>query len=371
MNRREFLIGSAAVVGALAAGGYGFVHSDRFGRLPTGERLRRIQASPHYINGRFECLHPVKSILKDESQAEAIYKMITADRTGWVPEQPMLAEKTDLFALRPDEDCVVWMGHSTFYLQLAGKRILIDPVFSDYGAPVFFINKAFAGSNVYQAEDIPELDVLLMSHDHWDHLDYPTVMALKPKVKSIVCPLGVGEYFEQWGFDMTLVHEEDWDTDVDLGDGFHVHVLPSQHFSGRFLDQNQTEWCSFALTSPTRRIYLSCDGGYGDHFTAIGEQFGGFNLAIMENGQYNEQWHPIHLLPPETVQAAVDVGAKKVMLAHNSKFCLARHKWEAPMADVRELSAGKPYELLTPKIGQYVNLDAKAADFESWWEQMV
>ena len=371
MDRRRFIFGGLAALGAVALGGFGFVHTARFGRAPQGERLRRIEASPHYHNGRFECLEPVTSTLEGETMPQAFYKMIFDDKTDRVPAQPIPTQKTDLRALPADLDCVVWLGHSSYYLQLAGRRILIDPVFSAYGSPIWFINRAFAGSSVYSASDMPLIDVLLMSHDHWDHLDYPTVMALREQIKDIVCPLGVGEYFEQWGFDLAHVHEEDWFTAVDLGGGLSVHVLPSQHFSGRFLTQNNTEWCGFALTSPMHQVYLSGDGGWGGHFRSIGAQFGGFDLAIMENGQYNQAWHRIHLLPEETVQAAVDVGARRVLLAHNSKFALARHKWYEPMQQVAAMSDGQPYALLTPEIGQLVTYDSQPKDFARWWENTL
>ena len=375
MNRREFIGGGLATVGLLSAAGAWFVHRPAFGKNPEGARLQRIMASPHYRNGKFQCIDPIDDIMEPSDDGEgrlsATWKFLFGDKTGLVPAQPMLSRKTDLKALPPEDDVVIWMGHSTFYLHLAGHRILIDPVLSSYASPLFFINKAFSGSNIYTANDFPPIDILLLTHDHWDHLDYPSLMALRPKIGDIVCPLGVGAYVEQWGFDTTRLHEEDWFTEVNIAPDLQVHVLPSQHFSGRFLEQNKTQWAGFALLTPQRKIFCSGDGGYGSHFKKIGQQFGGFDLAIMENGQYNQQWHRIHLLPEETAQAAEDVGAKAVLPAHNGKFALARHPWDEPYRALSAASQTRNYRLLTPEIGEALRLDEPNPTFSPWWEKMA
>lgn len=372
MTRREFILAGLGLLGTAAAGGvYSYVHRPKFGELPTGERLKGMQASPHYHGDHFENLVPVPVMSEEEGEHEnritATWKFLFGDKTGLVPDRPLPTEKTNLFALPREQDAVVWLGHSSFYVQLGGYRILIDPVFSSYASPLWFINRAFAGSNVYTAEDFPEIDVLAMSHDHWDHLDYPTVMALKSRVHYVVCPLGVGAYFEQWGFDQDMIHEEDWDTEIKLFDTLSVHILPSQHFSGRFLKQNPTLWCGMAFITPKRSLYYTGDGGYGDHFKAIGKKFGGFDCVLAENGQYNLAWHPIHMLPEETAKACEEVGAKFVIPAHNSKFALARHPWQEPMARLQAASQDKSYQLLTPEIGALVLLDQKQS-FSPWWQ---
>ncbi len=374
MKRRTFILGGLGALGMMAGGGALFVNRPEFGRPPQGARLARMEASPHYMNGQFQNLVPVQVMNEDngESRLTATAKFLFGDKSQLSPQEAMLSDKTDLKTLDVSQDAVVWMGHSTFFLQLGGRRILIDPVFSSYASPVFFINKAFPGSNIYTAADMPEIDVLAISHDHWDHLDYPTVMALKDKVKNVVCPLGVGEYFEQWGFDLSIIHEEDWDTEIRLADDFSVHILPSQHFSGRFLRRNPTLWCSMAFVTPTRKVYYTGDGGYGEHFKAIGQKFGGFDLMLGENGQYNMAWHAIHMLPEETAQAAVDVGAKLLLPAHGGKFALSRHPWQEPYRRLTEASQDKDYKLLTPAIGELVHIDSKQRrPFDAWWEKMA
>ncbi len=373
MNRRNFIrnffIGAAGLTAAAGGGIFYYVNRPEFGRLPTGSRLKKILASPHYFKDHFECLTPVKVMSEDvkekENRLAATWKFLFGDKTGLVPPAPVPSIKTNLKSLG-DGDCAIWMGHSTIYLQLAGRKILIDPVFSAYASPIFFVNRAFEGSNIYSAEDFPPLDILAITHDHWDHLDYPTIISLKPKIKSVLCPLGVGEYFEQWGFDADKIIEEDWDAVIDFGRGLTAHILPSQHFSGRMLTQNPTEWCAFAFVTSTRRIFCSGDGGYGSHFKDIGEKFGGFDFAFMENGQYNLAWHAIHMLPAETAQASEDIRAKKVVPIHGGKFALARHLWNEPYKDLLAESANKNYELLTPQIGELINFHEQ--NFSLWFD---
>lgn len=375
MNRRNFirnlLVGGAGLTLTAGGGIFYYVNRPEFGQLPSGSRLKKILESPHYFGDHFECLTPVKIMSDDvpnrENRLSATWKFLFGDKTGLVPPMPVPTVKTDLFALNPADDCAIWMGHSTIYLQLAGRRILIDPVFSPYASPIFFVNRAFEGTNIYSADDFPPLDILAITHDHWDHLDYPTIMQLKPKIHTVLCPLGVGEYFEQWGFDAEDIIEEDWDAVIDFGRGLMAHILPSQHFSGRLMTRNPTEWCAYAFVTPEQKIFCSGDGGYSTHFKDIGRQFGGFDLAFIENGQYNPAWHAIHLLPNETAQAAQDLHAAKVVPIHAGKFALSRHMWNEPYLDLLEESVGKNFELLTPRIGELIKFHGEQ-NFQHWFE---
>jgi L-ascorbate metabolism protein UlaG (beta-lactamase superfamily) len=253
---------------------------------------------------------------------------------------------------------------------LGGKRILIDPVFSSSAAPVSFANKAFAGTNLYTAEDMPEIDYLLISHDHWDHLDYPTIIAMQPKIKNVICGLGVGAYFEQWGFEERRIHEADWFTTLEMERDFVVHVLPARHFSGRLLIRNKTLWTAFALITPNRRIFYSGDGGYGPHIKKIGEMLHGFDVAIMENGQYDKQWPYIHMMPEEVAQAAEELNAKALLPGHSGKFAIANHSWDEPFKRITDASRNKNYRLLTPIIGEPVDLENQQQIFSRWWENV-
>ena len=203
---------------------------------------------------------------------------------------------------------------------------------------------------------MPAVDLLVISHDHWDHLDYRTVRELKDRIGKVVCPLGVGEHFERWGFAPERIAELDWDEDTTPVEGFRVFCLTSRHFSGRGLTPNCTLWASYLLETPTRKIYIGGDGGYGNHFAQIGERFPEIDLAILENGQYNVDWRYIHTLPDQLPQAAADLGARKVLTVHHSKYALARHPWDEPLKTAAAMAGHKPPAVLRPVIGEVVEL---------------
>ena len=377
----RILLCAAAVLGAAAAAAYWFVHTPQFGYAPSGRRLERIQASPHYKNGAFATLEPITVLAAEQNGSKAGYylsmaanfsQFIFGDNRDRFPDRPLPSVKTDLKHLDPGANVLVWLGHSSFYLQLDGMHILVDPVLSGYASPLpFRYFKAYDGADLYHAGDMPDrIDVMVISHNHWDHLDYHTQMALRDRVRHVVTPLGIGEDFERWGFDPDRIHEADWYESVSIGPSLTVHVLPSQHYSGRFLDKNKTQWAGFAFVTDRHKVYYSGDGGYGSHFREIGRRFGGFDLAILENGQYNKRWARIHMMPEETAQAGLDVRARAIMPVHNSKFTLARHAWDTPLRDLKKAAAGKPYRFLTPRIGEIVDLDDPSQVFASWWENL-
>src|SRR5690606_26526307 len=172
-------------------------------------------------------------------------------------------------------------------------------------------------------ENMPEIDYLFITHDHWDHLDYKTIKALQPKINKVICALGVGAHFEYWGFNPEQIIEEDWHTRMELDAGFTAFTTPARHFSGRGLRVNQSLWTSYVLKTPNFTIYIGGDSGYDRHFASIGKQFGPFDLAIVELGQYDEKWRYIHLLPEEFTKVARELNTKRILPVHNGKFTLA------------------------------------------------
>lgn len=276
-------------------------------------------------------------------------------KEGLRPDAAVPALKTDLRALDRDSNLLVWFGHSSYLLQAEGRRVLVDPVFRA-AAPFSFLNRPFKGTDIYRPGDMPDVDLLVITHDHWDHLDYRTVTELKSRIGKVVCPLGVGEHFEYWGFEPEKIIELDWHETAALGDGFAVHCLPSRHFSGRGLNPNRTLWASFLLETPARQVYMGGDGGYGKHFAQIGRQFPGIDLAILENRQYNEAWKYIHTMPDQLSLAAKELGAKQIITVHHSKFALARHRWDEPLATEAALAADTALHVLRPEIGEVVPL---------------
>ena len=246
---------------------------------------------------------------------------------------------------------MVWLGHSSWFIQLGGRRILVDPVFSDFAGPFSFLIKAFAGTNVYRAEDMPEIDCLLVSHDHWDHLDYPTVRALRSKVKQVMCPLGVGAYFQDWDYPEEKIYEGDWGGSMALGKDMTIHVLPARHFSGRLFKENRTLWAGFVIQTPNLKIFFSGDSGYGPHFANIGEAFHGFDLVLLDCGQYDPRWAYVHMTPEEAARAAQDLGAQALIPGHVGRFTIANHPWDEPFKRLAKASQENHTGFLRPESG--------------------
>ena len=253
------------------------------------------------------------------------------------PSENIRAVKTDLRRLDGSQDAVVWFGHSSYLLVNGGKKILVDPVLTT-SFPASLMMKPFKGTDIYSPEDIPKVDYLVITHDHYDHLDYGTVKAIGNRVGRVVCPLGVGEHFEYWGYPKEKITEMDWyETFVPQND-LRITCLPARHFSGRLFRQNPTLWASYMIEG-TSTVYLGGDSGYGSHFAEIGRQFPYIDLAILENGQYNENWRHIHTLPEQLPAAIHDLGAALNLPVHNGKFALSRHAWDEPMRKIEEAAA--------------------------------
>ncbi len=385
MRRRTFLLSLLGLAGAATGGAAAaFVKSPRFGRAPSPSRLKRMLASPNWQGGMFRNYEPLISPprlgpdgkpKKRDGRLKVWWKFLFADKSALFPPKPIPVAATDIAALvRSGEDAAVWLGHSSLFLRFAGKSILIDPVFGSYASPVPFINRAFpVTGHAWSADDFPEIDILAISHDHWDHLDYHSVTALIPKTKEFLCPLGVGEYLEAWGARPSLINEGDWWDSATLADGAIEAVFtPSRHFSGRFERMNGTLWGGFAFSSPLspKRIYFSGDGGWGRHFAEIGRRLGPFDVAFIENGQYNENWPLVHMAPAETALAATTVRAAALVPIHNSRFALSRHVWNAPLEAISAQAEGRPWRLATPKIGTAFPLSADIPLTPPWWRSI-
>lgn len=339
----------------------------KFGKAPSGERLERILKSPHYKNGRFDNLNSTPQLAEDTSMPEVMFRFLFGKFPNKIPQRPFNFEKTDLKSLDPNENVFIWMGHSSYFLQIDGKKILVDPVFSGNASPFSFTTKAFEGTHLYTTNDFPELDYLIITHDHWDHLDYETVLKLFPKTKKIITGLGTGEHLEYWGYNPKNIVELDWFESSDLGEGFKVTAEPARHFSGRGLKRDQAIWASFVFETPNQRVYIGGDSGYDDHFKKIGEKYGSFDLAILENGQYNKDWRYIHMMPGENIKAMEDLNAKRMIPVHNSKFALATHPWKEPLEKIMELNTENK-RILTPKIGEKTDYLNDDENHEQWWK---
>lgn len=361
------MIGLLIVIITVGFGTWLFLNTERFGKHPSGERLEKIKNSPNYKNGSFQNLNHTPMLAEGVGYGKVMYDFLFSSK----PKEPALkipSVKTDLKILSADENVLVWMGHSSYFMQVEGKKILVDPVFSGHASPLSFTVKAFKGSDIYTTDEIPEIDYLFLTHDHWDHMDYETLKKLKPKIKNVITGLGNGAHLEAWGFNPETIFEGDWYDTFSFKDGFEIHVTPSRHFSGRGFTRGKTLWASFVLKSPSNTIFIGGDGGYDTHFKDIGNKFGPFDLAILENGQYNKNWKYIHMLPGEQLMAATDLGAKNILPVHSGKFTLANHDWDEPFVNISNEKHKNDIRIITPMIGEKVILNDSTQKFSQWWK---
>ena len=333
-----------------------FISQPSFGRLPQGERLERVRKSPHYDGTQF--VNEVETAFSTGNRTKlGVWKdYVFGDKTLLFPDTALHVIKTDLKSLPQDRDWIVWFGHSSYLMNLSGKKVLVDPVFYK-GSPVEFANKMFLGTDVYKPADMPDIDYLVVSHDHWDHLDYEVVTEMEPRIKKVVTALGVGEHFEYWDYPVEKIEELDWWEFADLEEGFRVTATPARHFSGRELHENKTFWASFAFKSPKRLVWIGGDSGYGPHYAKIGKEFPDIDLAIMENGQYNKDWSQVHTMPEYLGKEMIELDAKRYLTVHHSKFSLSKHPYYEPLENAKRAAreSGKP--VLMPQIGEVMYLE--------------
>jgi L-ascorbate metabolism protein UlaG (beta-lactamase superfamily) len=345
---------------------YLLYRSDQMGALASGNRLQKMEQTATYKNGAFDNLVPTPAMKEGVSFTSVLFQFFFGKDKRNVPSSPLPVEITDLKNIPINENVYVWFGHSSYYMQLDGKRILVDPVFNDHASPIPGSVKAFKMSHNYTVEQMPDIDILVLTHDHWDHLDYPTIKELKDRVKDVVTGIGVGAHLEKWGYSPEHVHELYWGESLDL-DSLKFTATPARHFSGRWLKRNTSLWSSFVVQTDSLKLFVGGDSGYGTHFKEIGEKYGPFDLAILENGQYNENWQYIHLMPEEAITAATDLQTKMLIPVHNSKFPLANHAWDEPMIRITKEAKIKNFPIWTPKMGQIIQLDSNN-ETKYWWE---
>lgn len=342
------------ILGLTILGIYCFLAMPSFGKQPSGERLERILRSPNYRNGMFQNLTPTPVMTGNRSRWQALWEFVFGNREGLRPGKAVPAIHTDLKLLPEESDLMVWFGHSSYLLQVGKKKILVDPVFYA-AAPVSFVNRPFAGTDIFHPEDMPDIDLLIITHDHWDHLDYRTVKEMRKKIHKVVCPLGVGAHLEHWGYSKEQLVELDWEEQLRY-DNLVVHCLPARHFSGRGLVSNKTLWASFMLESKSLTLFIGGDGGYGPHFKKIGQRFSSIDWAILENGQYNRDWRYIHTMPEQLERVISDLNAMHIVTVHHSKYALSMHPWDEPLKVAESLKKKRP-AVSTPVIGEILLLD--------------
>ncbi|WP_025739782.1 MBL fold metallo-hydrolase [Aquimarina pacifica] len=342
-----------------------------FGGDMSEKSLQQYATSENYKEGRFVNKQDVPKDLGFSEMMGLAYTFFTTKVPKGRPKDDLQVQKVDSTKVADynGDARLIWYGHSAFLLQIENKNILLDPMFGKVAAP-----HPWLGENRFNKEmpltinKLPQIDAVIISHDHYDHLDYESIIKLKEKVKRYFVPLGVGIHLEAWGIDKNQIVELDWWQET-LFDDLKLVCTPAQHFSGRKIGKNQTTlWSSWVIQSQFENIFFSGDGGYGKHFSEIGAKYGPFDIGLMECGQYNEKWADIHCMPEETAQAGVDVQAKKIMPIHWAGFKLALHSWTDPIIRVRKKSNELNLPMIAPKIGQPVIVKDSTTVYQDWWD---
>jgi L-ascorbate metabolism protein UlaG (beta-lactamase superfamily) len=359
------------IVGLVVAGVAFAQLSPQLGGTPTPARQQDYARSGHYQDGKFQNLVPTTTMTSGGT-FKALRRMLFSSVPNERPAAPLPTLKLDSLSIThktADLVRVTWFGHSASLVEIAGKNILLDPMLSVKMGPLSWVTpKRYNPTLAITAEQLPPIEAVLISHDHYDHLDYESIRKLKDKVQHFYVPLGVGAHLLAWGVAPAKVTELDWGDSVKVP-GLTIVSTPSRHFSGRGLtNRNSTSWSSWVIKSATKRIFYTGDGGYGPHFQAIGAKYGPFDLALVECGQYDQQWAQIHMVPEQSVQAVVDVRARVMLPVHWGAFTEAHHAWNEPVKRAWAEAARKQVTITTPELGQPVTLDAGALPQLKWWE---
>ena len=325
--------------------------------------------SPYYIDGVFR--NPGENFDTTLGDMASFMWYMASDKTenkspqeGEVPVVKLTQE--DIINLK--DNSVIRFAHSTLLIKVDNRLILIDPMFSHRASPVSFAGTPKFHEDPISVEELPFIDIVIISHNHYDHLDVPTLEKLKEKVGHIYTTLGIGEILEDIGYPQSVITELDWwqsKEDKTLS----IRATPSQHYSGRgMFDKNKTFWASWVIQSSGANLFFSSDSGYNDDFKKIGEKFGPFDMAFIEAGQYDEKWKSIHMMPKESVQANIDLKAKILFPIHNGSFTLAVHPWMEPLELVTQYAKELNMQVAHPKMGEAIPLlEYKATD--NWWRK--
>ncbi|NMD71249.1 hypothetical protein HHO41_13160 [Bacillus sp. DNRA2] len=340
-----------------------------FGGTSSKEQHDVYKKYDHYVDGKFVNQVPT-SMARSFSDNVSMLKEFISGRQDRTPTKQIPVSEINWNKINSKEDSVTWLGHSAFLVNIDHKKILVDPMLGPIASPVSFIgSKRYTGSLLHVIDEMPTIDAVLITHDHYDHLDHPSIKMLKSKVNQFFVPLGVGAHLIRWGVDGGKITELDW-WDETIFQGLTMALTPSKHFSGRGIsNRNSTLWGGWVILGKNTRFYTSGDGGYGDHFKDIGKKYGPFDITLMEGGQYDRRWSWVHMTPEEAVQAHLDVCGKKMMLIHWGGFTLAYHGWTEPIERALIAAKEKEVNLIAPKIGETTQLGSDIQISNSfWWE---
>jgi len=345
-----------------------------FGASPDKNSKKIIENSENFIEGKFRNIKTTYTNFRTSEKKATLMDWFSPPKD----KNPLNPLPTIKFIGKDlAEGKFVWLGHSTVLMKTEGLVVMTDPVFNR-ASPLpsfnsksksnFFNGKPFIFENPVVIDDLPKVDVVIISHDHYDHLDSKAIKDLSNQVDQFFVPLGVGAHLEQWGVNKNRITEYDWYDSKDYKN-IKFTFAPSLHFSGRGVTNgNSTLWGSWMIKSKTLSAYFSGDGGYSETFKKLGNEYGPFDIAFIENGAYNVDWSNVHMFPDEAVQASIDLKAEVLFPIHWSKFDLSVHPWDEPIIRITKEAEKKNVNIATPMIGEVFELSSIPK--KPWWEKL-
>ncbi|WP_238327822.1 MBL fold metallo-hydrolase [Paenibacillus gorillae] len=336
------------------------------GKRPSALLRSHYQSYPNYDGSKFHNQIPTSKSMKPSEMAKVMADMAKGDPLR-KPSSPL-----ETVPFRPEktgEARAVWLGHSAVWVELAGKTLLLDPMFGRSPSPFpIFGNGRYSRKLPFDISQLGVIDAVILSHDHYDHLDYGTIRKLKNRVRRFIVPAGVSIHLEAWGVRKEAIEEYGWGETAEF-EGLKLVCAPARHFSGRnVVGENSSLWCSWIIEGGGDKLFFSGDSGYGPHFREIGEKYGPFDLTLIECGQYDDRWRDIHMLPEQSVQAHLDVRGKRMVPIHWGAFTLAVHDWHDPINRVVQAAKQQGVELATPRIGEPVAFRSARFPASVWWQ---
>ena len=361
------LLATASLAGVTIGAAVAATRLPVFGARPEGDRLDRMRRSPQWDGAAFRNPLPMQSM----GSPGTILEWFFGGRETRQPSEPVpTVARTRADFDAPTNLRLTWLGHGTTLVELEGRRVLIDPVFSRNASPGPLFGVARFFEPPLPLAEVPDLDAVVLTHDHYDHLDAATVRQLAPTVPRWVCPLGVGAHLERWGVPADRITEHDWWDEAEVN-GLRLVCTPARHFSGRFLDdRNRTLWCGWAILGETYRVYATGDGGFGPHFAEVGDRFGPFDATLAEIGAYNQGWADVHMGPEQAVQAVQDARGGLLVPVHWGTFNLAFHGWTEPAERIVVAAQAAGVPLVVPRPGEPVE-PAAPQPIERWWPEVA